>query len=129
MDTESQRDSGLGVAERHPSVAIGAHARRTAAFDWECKYPRTLTPGRWGSVALHPGARRADTASMAAMTPKDRRLFQVGSLVSVAAVLMALGGGLVGTTRPLGIALLILGFVVLQAAWIPSIRRNAQSKK
>jgi hypothetical protein len=40
MDTESQRDSGLGVAERHPSVAIGAHAQVwTAASDLGVKVP------------------------------------------------------------------------------------------
>jgi len=63
------------------------------------------------------------------MSPKDRRLLQVGSIVSVAAVLMALGGGIVGTHRPLGIALLIAGIVILQAAWIPGIRRSTQSRK
>lgn len=51
MDTESQRDSGLGVAERHPSDAIGAHAQVwTAAFDWESRCPRT--PGSGHDIAV-----------------------------------------------------------------------------
>jgi hypothetical protein len=76
-----------------------------------------------------PGRLRADTASVAATTPKDRRLLQIGSLISIAAVFMALGGGFVGTHRPLGIALLVLGIVILQASWIPAIRRRTESMK
>jgi hypothetical protein len=63
------------------------------------------------------------------MTPKDRRLLQVGSLIATAAVFMALGGGLFGTHRPLGLALLVLGIVILQAAWIPAIRRKNSAQE
>jgi hypothetical protein len=82
----------------------------------------------WHSIAL-PRRLRADTGLVAAMTPKDRRLLQVGSLIAIAVVFMAFGGGIFGTHRPLGIALLVLGIVILQAAWIPAIRRKTQSKK
>jgi len=63
------------------------------------------------------------------MAPKDRRLLQVGFLIAIAAVFIALGGGLFGTHRPLGLALLVLGIVILQATWIPAIRRKTQPKK
>ena len=81
-----------------------------------------------GTPLLHPVAFRADTASVAAMTPKDRRVLQVGSLIAIAAVFMALGGGLFGTHRPLGLALLVLGIVMLQAAWIPAIPKTQPKK-
>jgi hypothetical protein len=82
----------------------------------------------WHPIASG-GRLRTDTASVAAMTPKDRRLLQVGFFISVAAIFMALGGGFVGTHRPLGIAFLVLGVVILQASWIPAIHRRTQSKK
>jgi hypothetical protein len=61
------------------------------------------------------------------MSSKDQRLIQVLSIVAVAAVFAAVGGALLGTSRPLGIVLIVVGIVVLQAAWIPARRRQVDT--
>jgi hypothetical protein len=62
------------------------------------------------------------------MTPKDTRMMRLLAILGVATTLMAIGGGVIGTSRALGVALLIVGFAILQATWIPVVQRRKNSR-